>query len=160
MWAPTTAGQRDQSNDVTVPVTAPVAAGQLGHECSISGKSSRTQSALATACMGLPSCAKRAQVSIASDQSAVPAGPERGALRALRHRKGMRPRIGVPATADASATVSGGGTHETKHDGVLSTMTVDGVHIHVETVVQPDGGVRVFATDTGGNPIASDEVSG
>ena len=50
--------------------------------------------------------------------------------------------------------------HETKHAGVLKMSTVNGVHLHTEIVVRPDGKVSLFMSDANGGAISPNEVSG
>jgi hypothetical protein len=50
--------------------------------------------------------------------------------------------------------------HETKHAGVLKMSTVNGVHLHTEVVVHPDGKVSLFMSDANGVSISPNDVSG
>ena len=112
--------------------------------CSIAAMRVRTQTALATACMFLLWCAKPDHAAQWSDQSAGPAGRDVTTHAAAtddgQAREGnVSMDVSVPGAADTSGTAQGR-AHQTKHGGVLFMATVGGVHVHIETVVQPDGG--------------------
>jgi hypothetical protein len=50
--------------------------------------------------------------------------------------------------------------HQTRHGGVLAMPVANGVHLHVETMVEAEGRVSLWSTDPHGDAIAPNDVKG
>ncbi len=62
----------------------------------------------------------------------------------------------APSSAPAGPSMS----HRTKHGGILGMAVVNGVHVHVEAVVRPEGRVSLWATDAHGAAVGPETVTG